>query len=58
MVVKEYIEEFYNLSIRSWHSDEEDEAIDRYINGIRYSLQDEASIMRIGIVGKAYHYLF
>ena len=35
MTVKEYIEEFYRLDIKSGHVDEDVEKIARYINGLR-----------------------
>ena len=35
MIVKEYIEEFYRLDIRSRHVDDDVEKIARYINGLR-----------------------
>ena len=42
------------MFIRSGHSDEGDEVVARYINGLRYAIQDELSIVRIRIVGEAY----
>jgi hypothetical protein len=40
MIVKEYIEEFYRLSIRDGHVEEDVEKVSRYINGLRYEIQD------------------
>jgi len=42
------------LFIRSGHSNEGDEVVARYINGLRYAIQDELSIVRIRIVGESY----
>jgi len=54
MIIKKYIEEFYKMSIRSRHSDEGEESKDRYIDGLRYAIQYELSIMRIRIVVESY----
>lgn len=35
MTVKEYTEEFYRLSIRLWQTDEGEEAVARYVNGLK-----------------------
>ena len=48
MIVKEYIEEFYRLDIRFGHVDDDVEKIARYINGLRYGIQDEISFVKIG----------
>jgi hypothetical protein len=41
MLVKEYMEEFYKLSIRSRKNEESLESISRYVNGLSYAIQDE-----------------
>jgi hypothetical protein len=54
MVVKEYIEEFYWLNIRTGQRERDEEKISRYINGLRYEIQDELSMMSIRIVEDSY----
>ena len=41
MTMKECAKEFYRLDIRSRHVDDDVEKITRYINGLRYGIQDE-----------------
>ena len=47
MIVKEYIEEFYRLDIRSRHVDDEVDKFARYLNGLRYRIQDEISFVKL-----------
>jgi hypothetical protein len=47
MIVKEYTEEFYRLNIRAGHCESDDEKVSRYMNGLRYDIQDEMSMMTI-----------
>lgn len=44
MDVQAYTEEFYKLSIRVDHAEDDLEKVGRYINGFRYNLQDELSL--------------
>lgn len=44
MDVIAYIEEFYKLSIRANHEEDEVEKMARYINGLRFNIQDELSL--------------
>lgn len=44
MDVKKYTEEFYKLSIRSGHMEEDMDKVARYLNGLRSNLQDELSL--------------
>lgn len=39
--IKSYTEEFYKLSLRSSHHENEDEEIARYVGGLRLNVQDE-----------------
>ena len=41
MTVKEYTEEFFRLNIRFGHTEGGIERVARYINGLRYDIQDE-----------------
>jgi hypothetical protein len=54
MTVKEYTEEFYRLNIRAGHREGNDEKVARYMNGLRYEIQDELSMETIRTVEDAY----
>jgi hypothetical protein len=54
MSVKEYNEEFYKINIRAGHRESDDEKVSRYMNGLRYDIQDEMSMMTIRTVEDAY----
>ena len=54
MTVKEYIEELYKLNIRESHRESDDEKVARYVNGLRYDIQDEMSMVTILTVEDAY----
>jgi hypothetical protein len=54
MTVKEYTEEFYKLNIRAGHWERDDEKVARYMNGLRYDIQDEMSMVTIRTVEYAY----
>jgi hypothetical protein len=54
MTVKEYTEEFYRLNIRAGHRESDDEKVSRYLNGLRYDIQDELSMVTIRMVEDAY----
>jgi hypothetical protein len=52
--VKEYTEEFYKLNIRAGHRENDEEKVARYINGLRYEIQDEISLVMMRTVEDAY----
>jgi hypothetical protein len=54
MSVKEYTEEFYKINIRAGHRESDDEKVARYMNGLRYDIQDEMGMMTIRNVEDAY----
>jgi hypothetical protein len=54
MTMKEYIEEFYRMNIREGHIEEDVEKVSRYINGLRYDIQDEINLFSLRIVEYAY----
>jgi hypothetical protein len=54
MTVKEYTEEFYKLNIREGHWKSDDEKVSRYMNGLRYDIQDEMSMVTIQTVEDSY----
>ena len=56
MTVKEYIEEFYRLDIRSGHVDDDVKKIVRYINGLRSGIQDEISFVKLESVEESHQY--
>jgi hypothetical protein len=54
MTMKEYTEEFYRINIRAGHCESDDEKVARYMNGMRYDIQDEMSMMIIMNVEDSY----
>ena len=54
MSLKEYTEEFYRINIREGHRESDDEKISRYMNGLRYDIQDEMRMMTIWNVEDSY----
>jgi hypothetical protein len=52
--VKEYTKEFYRLNIRVGQKEYEDEKTTRYINGLRYEIQEEINMMCVSKVKYAY----
>jgi uncharacterized protein YjbK len=54
MTVKKYTEEFYRLKIRAGHHENDDEKVVRYMNGLRYDIQNEMSMVKIRNVEDAY----
>jgi len=54
MSVKEYTEEFYRLSIRTGHVEDDLEKVARYVNGLRYEIQDEIGLLSLKYVEDAY----
>ena len=54
MTVKEYTKEFYNLNIRTVQREKDEEKVARYINGLRYEIQDEIIMMSVRTVDDAY----
>ena len=57
MTVNEYTEEFYKLNIRAGHIEEDVEKVARYINGLRYEIQDEICILSLRTIEYAYQQL-
>jgi hypothetical protein len=54
MSVKEYTEKFYRINIKAGHRESDDEKVVRYMNGLRYDIQYEMSMMTIRTVEDAY----
>jgi hypothetical protein len=56
--VKEYTEEFYRLNIMARKKENDDEKTTRYINGLRYEIQEEINMMFVSKVEDAYQSTF
>jgi uncharacterized protein YjbK len=56
MTVKEYIEEFYRLNIRTGQRERDEEKVTRYVDGLRYEVQDEMRMMSVRIVEDSYQF--
>ena len=54
MIVREYTEEFYKVNIRSGHIEDTPERVDMYVNGLRFDIQDELSLLSLKFVEEAY----
>ena len=54
MTVKEYIEEFYKLNIRAGNVEDDVEKVAKYINGLRYDIQDEISLLNLNKIEDTY----
>jgi hypothetical protein len=55
MSVKEYTEELYKINIKAGHWESDDEKVAKYMNGLRYDIQDEMSMITLRNVEHAYH---
>jgi hypothetical protein len=56
MTLKEYTEEFYKLNIRTGQREKDEEKVVRYINGLRYEIQDEINMMSVRTMEDAYQF--
>jgi hypothetical protein len=54
MTVKEYTKEFYRLNIRASRHESDDEKVARYMNGLRYEIKYEMSMVTVRNVEDAY----
>ena len=54
MTVREYTEEFYKVNIRSGHIEDTPERVARYVNGLRFDIQDELSLLSLRSIEEAY----
>jgi hypothetical protein len=54
MSVKEYTKEFYRINIREGHQESDDEKVVKYMNGLRYDIQDEMRMMTIQTIEYSY----
>jgi hypothetical protein len=56
MTIKEYTEEFYKMNIRVGQRERDEEKFSRYMNGLRYEIQDEVNMMSVRTVEDAYQF--
>jgi hypothetical protein len=54
--VQEYTEEFYRLLIRVGHAEANKEKVAHYISGLRPSIQEELSLVRMTSIEEAYQF--
>jgi hypothetical protein len=54
MIVKEYTKEFYRLNMRDGQRERDEEKVSRYINGLRYDIQDDINMAIVRTVEDAY----
>jgi len=54
MSVKAYTEEFYKLTIRMGHIEENMEKVARYINGLKFNIRDEIDLLSPRTIEEAY----
>lgn len=54
LTVREYTEEFYKVNIRAGYTEDNSEKVARYINGLRFDIQDEMSLLSPKSVEEAY----
>jgi hypothetical protein len=57
MKVKEYTEDFYKLNIKAGQREKDEEKVFKYINALRYKIQDELSMMSVRIVEDSYQFM-
>jgi hypothetical protein len=56
MIVKEYTEEFYKINLREGYIEDTTKKVSRYLNGLRFDVQDELSLVSSINVDEAYQY--
>jgi hypothetical protein len=54
MTMKEYTKEFYILNIRDSQRERDEETVSRYINDMRYEIQDDINMMIVRTVADVY----
>ena len=56
ITVKEYTEEFYKINLREGYIEDTIEKVARYLNGLRFDIQDELTLVSPTGVDEAYQY--
>ena len=54
--MQEYTEEFYKINLRVGYVEDIAEKVSRYLNGLRYDIQDELSLVNPTGIDEAYQY--
>ena len=54
MTVREFTKEFYKVNIRSGHIEDTPEKVSRYVNSLRFDIQDELSLLSLTSIEEAY----
>jgi hypothetical protein len=52
--MKDYIEEFYRLNIRVGKRERDEEKVSRYINVLRYDIQEEINMVTVKTIEDVY----
>jgi len=52
--LKEYTKEFYRFNIREGHRESDEEKVSRYINGLRYEIQEDINMMTMRTMEDSY----
>ena len=52
--VQDYTDEFYKLSMRIEHQENNEQMAARYVNGLKFSIQDELNMHRVNSMEEAY----
>ena len=53
---QEYTKEFYQVLIRTGHAEADKKKVARYLNGLRPSIQDELSLVRMNSIEETYQF--
>ena len=56
MIVREYTEEFYKINLRAGYIEDIVEKVAKYLNGLRYDIQDELNLVNPTWIDEAYQY--
>ena len=56
MTVREYTEEFYKINLREGYIEDIAEKVARYLNDLRYDIQDELSLVNPTNIDETYQY--
>lgn len=56
MTVKEYAKEFYKIYLREGYIEDKIEKVSWYLNGLRYDIQDELSLVNPTGVDESYKF--
>lgn len=54
LTVREYTENFYKVNIRAGHTGDNSEKVARYMNGLKYDIQDEMNLFSPKSIEEAY----